>query len=831
MAEGAGNGSGASTGVKPGALTALLQEVAATPDRQEHETPSIPAGTVIGRFEIVRELGRGAFGVVYEARDRELGRMVALKLVRPGREETGESKVAREAEAISRLSHSNLVTLHDLGQSDRGPYLVFELLHGKTLQERMDDGPLPVGEAVHIATEVARGLAHAHAEGVVHRDLKPSNVFVTNRGHVKILDFGMAHAFGRRRVSGGTPAYMAPEQWVDAPEDERTDVFALGVMLYRMLTGEYPFPEDEGRWSSSHATAPHLDVLGAPGLADLIGRMLEKAPTSRPRDGAAVLAALSPIEDALRAKPADGAPSAHATRRKATLGDLLSEMKRRRVFRVMIRLGALLVVVGLVGTLLGVAWYAWKQSGERGRGLAASVAASIAVLPFADMSQGKDQEYLADGMSEEVLNLLTQLPQLRVIARTSSFSFKGKEVDVATIARTLNVTHVLEGSVRKSGDTLRIKAELIRASDSSHLWSQTFDRTLTDAFKVQDEIARAVVAALQVKLLPAERERLAAAPTVDAEAYDAYLKGLYHWYKLTREDLDTAERYFELALRKAPGYARAHAGIALIWLGRNQMGFASPEDGVPKAKAAAMKALALDDALAEVHYVLAILHTWADWDWPAAEREFRRAIAINPGFADAHAYYSHFLSIMRRSEEAMVEIRRALELDPINGLFRSLYAVDLAFVRRFDEATAQNEAALVTNPKDGVALTSLISDHHHKREYGKALKGLKRYAGDMGYSEVTTALDRTPADLDYAVTMRRAADALAARSRTTFVMPWDVATWYAFAGETDRCLEWLEKAYQGRDPNLPYLWLPDFDGVRSDPRFQDLLRRMKLPTK
>jgi TolB-like protein/Flp pilus assembly protein TadD/predicted Ser/Thr protein kinase len=325
--------------VKPGALTDLLRRVAASPEEREAEpTPLLP-GAVVGRFEVVRELGRGAFGVVYEARDRELGRQVALKMVRPGAAAVEDRKVSREAEAIARLSHPNLVTLHDVGRSEAGPYLVFELLRGKTLQERIDDGPMPAQEAVHIAVEVARGLAHAHAEGVVHRDLKPANVFVTTKGQVKILDFGMAHAFGRRRLSGGTPAYMAPEQWEDEPEDERTDVFALGVMLYRMLSGEYPFPEGEGRWSAGEATAPELDVAGAPGLAGLVDRMLEKAPKGRPRDGAAVLAALTPIEDALRAKPADGSAPAHATRRKATLGDLIAELRRRRVFRALLGYG------------------------------------------------------------------------------------------------------------------------------------------------------------------------------------------------------------------------------------------------------------------------------------------------------------------------------------------------------------------------------------------------------------------------------------------------------------------------------------------------------------
>ena len=448
------------------------------------------------------------------------------------------------------------------------------------------------------------------------------------------------------------------------------------------------------------------------------------------------------------------------------------------------------------------------------------------------MSPDKDQEYFADGISEELLNLLAQVPELRVIARTSSFSFKGKDVDIAEIARKLNVAQ----RARRQRAQVRRHAADHRAAHPRlrQLAPVVADLRPPDDRRVQGagrDRARPWCAALQMKLLPAERERLAAAPTVNAEAYDAYLKGLYHWYKLTREDLDAAERYFNLALSKEPGYARAYAGIGLLWMGRNQMGFSSPADGVPKAKAAALKAVELDDTLADAHYVLAIVYTWADWNWPAAEREFRRAIQINPGFADAHAYYAHLLNILHRPDEAMVEARRSLELDPFNGLFKSLYGVDLLFVHRFDEAIVQYDAALVTNPKDAVALTGLISAHHHKREYGQALEALSRYASAMGYSEVTTFLAQTTAGADYSATMQKAADTLAARSRTTFVLPWDIASWYAYAGDKNRSLKWLERAYEVRDPNLPYLWLPDFDFLRSNPRFQDLMRRMELPVK
>jgi TolB-like protein len=391
---------------------------------------------------------------------------------------------------------------------------------------------------------------------------------------VKILDFGMAHAFGRRRISGGTPAYMAPEQWEDDPEDERTDVFALGVMLYRMLTAEYPFPAGSGRWAAEDGTAPKLDVPGAPGLAELVDGMLARTPKGRPRDGAAVLAALTPVEEALRTRPADGAPPVHATRRKASLGDLLAELRRRRVFRVMVGYGifafavlqvtepilhaydlptwaltavvttlaagfpvavilawlydltaqgvkrtptasrvggrsvprsslaALLVGATLLAAIPVGGWYAWKRARAGGSAGAAAVQPSVAVLPFADMSPSRDLEYFGDGIAEEILNALAQVNELKVIGRTSSFSFKGKADDLRAIGQKLGVETILEGSVRKEGGILRITAQLIRAADGSHLWSRVFDRGEGGVLAIQEEVARAVTTALQVKLLP-----------------------------------------------------------------------------------------------------------------------------------------------------------------------------------------------------------------------------------------------------------------------------------------------------------------------------------------
>jgi TolB-like protein/Tfp pilus assembly protein PilF len=499
-------------------------------------------------------------------------------------------------------------------------------------------------------------------------------------------------------------------------------------------------------------------------------------------------------------------------------------------------LAILTVLLVLAG---GVLWFLGTPSRDDARtGVAAQApstavqaapAKSIAVLPFVDMSENKDQEYFSDGLSEELIELLSRVPDLHVPARTSSFYFKGKPTTVAEIARALNVAHVLEGSVRKSGNAVRISAQLIRVDNGYHVWSQTFDRELSEIFKVQDEIASAVVEALKAKLLPTERERLGAALAVDPEAHDAYLKGLYHWYRLSREDLDTSERYFELALSRDPGYARAYAGLALLWLGRQQMGYVPPADAGQKIRAYALKAVELDDELAEAHYVLALAYMEVDWNWAAAEIEYRRAIDLNPRFPDAHAFYSHLLNFVHRPDEAMPEIRRALELDPFNELFHGLYGPDLIFVHKFDEAITELNGVLIEDPASPLALTGLLSALHHKREYRQALDVLKRYASAEGYAEVKDFLAHTAPDADYRTTMHKAADILAARSRKTFVLPWDVASWYAYAGDRDRCLEWLERSYQTREPNLPYLWYPDFDFLRSDPRFRDLMTRMKLP--
>jgi len=743
--------------VKPGALTALLKQVVGTPEQGEVEPPSLFPGTVVGRFEVVREVGRGGFGVVYEARDRELGRQVALKIIRPGTASLEEGRVAREAEAIARLAHPNLITLYDVGRSDGRPYLVFEFLRGRTLQEQIEAGPLTVQETVHIATEVARGLAHAHAEGVVHRDLKPSNVFVTSRGQVKILDFGMAHAFGRRPLSGGTPAYMAPEQWDDDPEDERTDVFSLGVMLYRMLSETYPFPKGDGRWSAGSATAPRLNVPGTPGLADLVARMLDRTPKGRPRDGAAVLAALTPIEDALRTRPAstvevrgtaDGTPTTQPSLPKARLGGFVAELKRRRVLRALAgyglaavalllavepvkhgldlpdwvlmavvvglgfglpvtfllawtydltatgiertrttggrsgRLAPALVAVGLILVAPLVIWYLVDRGHGTGAGASRSAALdatgpSVAVLPFVNISGDPENEYFSDGLSEEILNALAQVPGLRVPARTSSFFFKGKTQDVARIAQALRVATLLEGSVRKAGGRVRITAQLVNAADGYHLWSQTFERELKDVFAVQDEIATAIAGALKLRLAPtAAAGSKKPGSTASPEAYEAYLLGRHALNERTRASIEQAVFHLQKAVAVDPAFAVAWADAAVAVMLLSQSSSAYGDIPLPQALARARPLLEKARALApdrpEVLAAAGFIEAGAGQPERALEF-YDRALALNPNSGEVQNWRKIALEALGRYEQVLPALADAVRSDPLSKVLLLAY--------------------------------------------------------------------------------------------------------------------------------------------------------------
>ncbi|MBI5067038.1 MAG: protein kinase [Deltaproteobacteria bacterium] len=688
----------ATHGVAPGALSALLEELAQAPaptgaDEQVVHGPR--PGSVIGRFELQEEIGRGGFGVVYAARDRELRRLVAFKLVRPGRVERGEEQLRREADVIAQLSHPNLVTLFDLGNSTYGPYLVLELLRGETLEARLQRAPFTPVEAVRIAAEVARGLSYAHGQGVVHRDLKPSNVFLCQNGSVKLLDFGMSHAFGWRRVEGGTPAYMAPEQLHGAPEDERTDVYALGVLLYRMLAGELPFPRDP-RVLRGDRTPPVLEVPGAPELGELVGRMLAPAPIARPRHAAEVGQALETLGHSL-AGPEARPLGPVRTRRSPTRWPL---------------------VAALLATLAGAAAGAWLL-----RPAPPPPPRAIAVLPFQNRSDSPDAEYFSDGLADEIRNLLTRLGELKVAASTSSFHFKNRTSDVAEVAQKLRVDVVLEGTVRRDRDRLRVSAELVDARSGFRVWSQIYDRRLEDVFAIQDDIARRVAEALQLVLSGSSQDRLQPPRQVDLAAYDLYLKGRAALrLPRTPANLDSATAFFEQAIAADGALAQAHAGLCDTWLARYELRRAT--ESFDRAEEACHRALERDADASEVYLALGNLHLTSG-RYPDAEREFLRASALSQNSVDAVLGLAATQAAQRHPEAAEQAFARAQALDP--GYWRVYQALGsfLFGAGRYAEAARAYGEVIALTPRNATAHNNLGAAHYMAGDVERAIAAWK----------------------------------------------------------------------------------------------------------
>jgi serine/threonine protein kinase/tetratricopeptide (TPR) repeat protein len=763
-------------------------------------------------------------GEVLKAKDTRLQRTVAVKVLPSHLSSDTErlGRFEREARAASALNHPNITTVYDIGEDNGTHVIVMELVEGKTFRELMEDGPLSTEKTLSLARQIAEGLSKAHAAGIVHRDLKPENLMVTEDGLVKILDFGLAKLMPQGSESDsetatvtratqagvvlGTVQYMSPEQAANRPLDFRSDQFSFGSILYEMATGKRPFEKK---------TMPQT-----------LAAIIDEDPKSITKLNEEIPVELSAIVTRCLAKD--------PTERYESTGDLAKELAvapekpsawraHRKVLRAAVGLLIAVLAIALGPNLVRL----WDQISSSAT---TAPIESIAVLPLKNLSGDSEQDYFADGMTEALITDLAKIGALKVISRSSAMRYKGTNKPLAEIARELNVDVIVEGSALLVGDNVRIMTQLIDPDTEQALWAESYERDLENILILQSEVAQAIAEEVEVAITPEETARLASARPVDPEAHDAYLKGTYHRQKLTQEDFDTAERYYELAIEKDSSYAPAYAGLARVWMGRQQMGYTPPHESGPKAKAAAERAVEIDDDSAEVHRALAAIRTWTEWNWTDAEREWRRTLEIDPKLADAHAGFAHFLAIMGRIDEAIPHSERALELDPFNAKDHAFYAMVLNIARRHDDAITAARTVLAMQPGLEIAGNTLqralfykgMRDDHlaYQRDW---------FAGDP---ELAAALEEGLAEDGYEGAQQRIAGQMAAQYEKSGKgrVP-IIAQQYLYAGEYDEAMDWLEKAFEFHDPNLPYISIePIYDPLRSDPRFQDLLRRMNLPT-
>ncbi len=740
-------------------------------------------GQTLGHYRVESKLGEGGMGVVYKARDTRLDRPVALKVLPPEKVADSDRKrrFVQEARAASALNHPNIITIYDISEESGVYFIAMEYVCGSTLEQLAAGHGLPLKDAMKYAAEITDALAKAHSAGIVHRDLKPANIMITEDGRVKVMDFGLAKLVepaapgeaaqaatldaGLRTQAGvvlGTAAYMSPEQAEGKKVDARSDIFSFGLVLYEMLSGERAFRGET--WISTLTAILHQEP-----------RPLRQVNTGTPPEVEQI------VERCLRKDPARRFQNAADV--KLALEDATSAAAKKEE------------------------------------------TPSIAVLPFANLSADKENEYFSDGLAEEIINALTKVPGLRVIARTSAFAFRGKEHDLRAIGERLKVGTILEGSVRRAGNRIRVTAQLINVADESHLWSERYDREMTDVFAIQDEISQAIADALKVKLAAPRRR------AENLEAYQAYLKGRYHLQHYTPASLAKAKESFEQALAHDPNYAPAYAGLAAHYYIPAALGIKAMAAVAPLAKSAAEKALAIDPTLAEAHSVLGLVAAAYEYNWKAAEREFQTAIAVEPVPPYVRFRYAlYFLVPWRRFEEAIEQCHRALETDPLFMGAHFVLAFTLHVARQYDRAIEHAARSLEIDPNFWLVHLAIGMAQLQKgllqesiASFEKTLQLAPWYSVAAGLLAAAHGRAGNRAQPDQ--TVREARE----RNPEGYFSPMCPALYHAYLGEADPMFDCLEAALADREPYLPRMTAdPLLDPFRSDPRYRALLRRMNL---
>jgi serine/threonine-protein kinase len=733
------------------------------------------------RYRIERELGQGGMATVYLAEDLRHDRKVALKVLRPEIAfEIGAERFHREIKLAARLTHPHILPLYDSGEAENILFYVMPNMEGNSLRERMDrEGQLSLSDALRITRQVASALDYAHRHGVIHRDVKPENILL-HEGAAMVADFGIGKALSAQDgaitqtgIAVGTPAYMSPEQATgERSVDGRSDLYSLGCVLYEMLVGEQPYTGPTAQAVITKRFVAPIPMVShtrdvPEGVDQTVSRALARTPIDRFASAADFLAALDLIQGEGPATPAGGRPAAAPPPRK-----------------------------------------------------------SIAVLPLANMSADPENEYFSDGMTEEILNVLAKVPGMQVASRTSSFAFKGRQMDVREVGEKLKVGSVLEGSVRKVGNRIRISVELIDVVTGYHLWSETYDRQLEDVFAVQDEISRAIVDALKVQL-GGETGKLVVPATENIEAYTLYLKGRFFVNVLAEPEVRRGLEFFQRALKADPQYAQAHSGIADCWCNLAD-NWVEPSEAYPRAKVAAEKALALDPGLAEALTSIGKVRGWYDWDFAGAEEVLRRAVKINPNYAEAHFVFGSVLPSVGKLDEAIGEMREALVVDPLSAHFSRWLGRFYLYARDFENALTQSRKTIELAPEYTLSYLDMGTAH---LALGSPEDALKWFQQGQSLKAAIRSYDALIVRALAALDQREEATAIMQRleeeSKQQYIRQEILAMGYAALGEMEKAFGCLDRALAERSSGLVYVHIdPGFDPLRDEPRYAALVERV-----
>jgi eukaryotic-like serine/threonine-protein kinase len=783
-------------------------------------------GQTLGHYRIAEKIGAGGMGDVYRAQDEHLDREVAIKVLPPGTlaDEPSRKRFHKEAIALSRLNHPNIATIHDFDTQQGMDFLVMEYIPGITLSEKLGTRPLPEKEVIALGTQLAEGLSAAHEHGVVHLDLKPGNLRLTGDARLKVLDFGLAklrlpvtasattESFSETQTMAGTLPYMAPEQLLGGEIDSRTDIHAAGSVLYEMATGQRPFAAAEGSQligAILHRAPLQPSALNpslSPELERIIGKCLEKAPESRYQSAKELAIDLRRLQTGVLSGLQPAAPIRRSWRRSAA---------------------AALAIVLLAGIGAGIG----VLRGWRTKQTAEVRINSLAILPLENLSGDPSQDYFADGMTEELINRLARMGETRVISRTSIMQYKGVHKPLREIARELGIDAVVEGSAARAGDRVRISAELIVAASEQHLWGDSYTRDFRDVLQMQDEVAEAIARQIRGTLLMRRATPAADSREIDPAVYEEYLWGRYEWNKRTTEGTSAALEHFRHAIAKDAGYAPAYSGVAdcyvTLWL---SLGALSRDQALPQAREALQRVLLLDADLADAHSTLGTVRMYADWNWPGAEAEFKRAIALNPSYATAHHWYGLHLAFRGQTREARQELERARELDPLSPIIR----LNLAWVQF---VAGDNDALIAASQKE-LASDSSFWDAHWDLgtayvQKGELAKGIAELEKAVGLSHNSAA---TLSSLGYALGLagkRHEAEQvlrmLHQRAQHEPVAAEEIAMVYIGLGDSNNALLWLEQAYRAQSKGLVLLKVdPWYHSLAAEPRYQELLRKVGL---